>query len=153
MARNGKPIYTVATKYNYNKAFKLIEAKIGTKYAKFAYDRVSYWQAQGRTIDLLMWYTLINYRENAKWNFKANHQNPDGTWDCGLGQVNMKRCTTKSFEPEWGIEKSTSILAQKNKYAAGSKWHTFKRYNGAGAMATEYAKVCWDYYTQLGGKA
>jgi hypothetical protein len=99
-----------------------------------------------------MWYVLVNYRENPSWNFRAKNKNTNGTYDCGLGQVNMKRCTAESFIPTWAIKKSIGILAHKDEiFGKGSKWLTFKRYNGDGAKATEYASVCWTHYRRLKG--
>lgn len=129
---------------------KLGEAE-GTRLAKVAYDRVLWHQTQKTksTITLTMWYTIVNHKENAQWDFRAKNHNPDGTWDCGLGQVNMKRCTEESFDPREGIIASIDILAHKNlKFANKDIWMTFKRYNGGGAKATEYANVCMRFYNQ-----
>jgi hypothetical protein len=117
--------------------------------AKVAYDTVLGHQRAGSTITLTMWYTLVNHKENPSWRFNAKHQNDDGTWDCGLGQVNMKRCTAESFSPEWAIKKSIGILAWKNVHFANKDTRlTFKRYNGDGWRATEYARVCMKFYNQ-----
>ena len=125
----------------------MVKAKIGATLAKVAYDEVLKHQRAGSTITLTMWYTLVNHRENAKWNFRAKNHNSNGTWDCGLGQVNMPQCTAKSFTPEWAIKKSIGILAHKNIHFANKDTRlTFKRYNGDGAKATEYARVCMKYY-------
>jgi hypothetical protein len=111
-----------------------------------------------------MWYTLVNHKENPSWRFNATNPNYKrdkkgnifrdkkgnriiASWDCGLGQVNMKACTSKAFNPTWAIKKSISILAHKNLHFANKDTRlTFKRYNGDGARATEYARVCMKYY-------
>lgn len=147
---NPKP--SVSHPCDFNKACQLIKAKIGYDLAKLAYNEVAYWQKQGRTIDLTMWYTIVNYRENRLWNFQAWHKNPDGTYDVGLGQVNSgKVLDRRLFDPRYNIKRSIATLAQKNVYASGSKWETFKRYNGWGSDADKYATVCWHYYTKLKG--
>jgi hypothetical protein len=138
--------------YESNKAYRLIKAKIGSDLAKLAYDEVLSHQKKGSNIDLTMWYTLVNHRENPSWNFKAYHKNSDGTYDVGLGQVNSgKVLDRRLFNPRYNIKRSIGILAQKNIYAGGAKWLTFKRYNGDGPRATEYATICWTYYTRLKG--
>lgn len=137
--------------YKQSRGYQLVKAKIGHDLAKLAYDEVLKHQKEGVNIDLTMWYTLVNYRENPRWNFKAKNYNSNGTWDCGLGQVNMKACIEEAFQPRWAIKKSISILASKSKMVGGAKWHTFKRYNGGGAKAEAYATICWDNYTKLKG--
>lgn len=108
---------------------------------------------------MTMWYVLVNYKENPSWNFKALGKNyKDGvlvSYDMGLGQVNtgVPRMQMKLFDPRHNIKRSIAILAEKNnlKFVKGSKWHTFKYYNGDGAKATKYATVCWHYYKKLKG--
>ena len=143
-----------------------MKAKIGATLAKVAYDEVLKHQKEGSTITLTMWYTLVNHKENTKWDFRATTPNYKRdkkgnvfrdkkgnliikSWDCGLGQVNMSQCTAESLTPEWAIKKSIGILAYKNIYFANKEiWMTFKRYNGGGAKATEYANVCMRFYNQ-----
>lgn len=136
--------------YLASKGYQLVKAKIGHSLAKYAYDEVLRHQKDGKSIDLTMWYTLVNYRENPKWNFRAVNNNGNGSFDCGLGQVNKKGgCTSQDFEPYYAIRKSIAILASKNEMVGGAKWHTFKRYNGGGVKAEQYATVCWQHYTRL----
>ncbi len=113
-----------------------------------------------------MWYTIVNHKENAQWRFDATNPNYKRdkkgnffrdkkgrkiieSWDCGIGQRNMPYCTAESFDPEKGIIASIDILAHKNlKFANKDIWMTFKRYNGGGAKATEYANACMRFYNQ-----
>lgn len=154
---NPKP--SVSHPCDFNKACQLIKAKIGYDLAKLAYNEVAYWQKQGRTIDLTMWYVLVNYKENPSWNPKAIGKNYKNgvlvSYDMGLGQVNtgVPRMQMQLLNPHHNIKRSIAILAEKNIYkdVKGSKWHTFKRYNGIGADAEEYARICWRHYKKLKG--
>jgi hypothetical protein len=146
------PVASNDSEYLKSRGYQLVKSKIGGELAKLAYNEVLKHQRDGVNIDLTMWYTLVNYRENPNWNFKASHRNPNGTWDCGGGQINMPICTKESLSPYWNIPKSISILASKSKMVGGAKWHAFKRYNGGGRMAEAYATVCWSHYTRLTGQ-
>ncbi len=105
-----------------------------------------------------MWYVIVNHKENPSWSFKALGKNYKNgvlvSYDMGLGQVNtgVPRMQMKLFDPRHNIKRSIAILAEKNEtFAKGSKWHTFKYYNGSGEKADKYAAVCWYYYKKLKG--
>ncbi|XVJ50869.1 MAG: lytic transglycosylase domain-containing protein [Vampirovibrio sp.] len=148
--------------YEASQGYRLVKAKIGESLAKVAYDEVLKHQKEGATIDLTMWYTLVNFRENHSWNFKAYHKNDDGTWDVGLGQVNSGHSIDhRLFNPDYNIQRSIRTLAHKNLkarefkekygYPQEVKWLTFKLYNGWGPDATAYATDCWTHYSELKG--
>lgn len=76
-------------------------------------------------------------------NPTARHQNANGTTDRGLMQLNSRfdrdRGVTDPFDPQQNVFAAAKLYADLLRQSGGDKWQAFKRYNGTGLAAENYA--------------